>query len=171
MAPGRTVDRADHRHLDFEEPHQEVATLPMDAVDALPAGPGREGRGARSGARTGEFGPGAGEDHDAVVAVGADIVEGLWQFAMRPETPAQRPAIGMQRHQEDAVAPLEAHALVFVGVIVELAHDFPPAATSFVGAVGWAEQRKAHHHCLAEQKMGFALLSPSYVRDASYAFA
>jgi len=38
MAPGRTVDRADHRHLDFEEPAITGGGPPVDAVDALAGG-------------------------------------------------------------------------------------------------------------------------------------
>ena len=90
MAPGRAVDRADHRHLDFEQPHQQMPAFPMDPVDAVRRRAGREGRGAGGGARPGELGAGAGQDHDPVVAVGADIVKRLGQLAMRPETPAQR---------------------------------------------------------------------------------
>src|SRR5437763_11814790 len=82
MAPGRAVDRADQRHLDFEEAHQEVPAFPMDAVDPVPAGPGREGGRAGGGARAGELGAGAGQDHDAVVAVAADVVKGFRQFAV-----------------------------------------------------------------------------------------
>src|SRR5205814_3113816 len=85
-------------------------------------------RGAWGGARPRKLWPGAGQDDNAVVAVAPDIVERLGQFAMRPKAPAQRSAIGMQRHQEDTVAPLEADALVFVGVVLELAHAIPPLA-------------------------------------------
>jgi hypothetical protein len=127
MAPRRAVDRADHRHLDFEEPHQQVPTLPVDAVDALGGRTDRERRGARGGARAGELRPGAREDNHPVVAVGPDIVKRLGQFAMRPEAPAQRSSLGVQRHQEDAVAPLEADALVLVGIVRESAHHFLPS--------------------------------------------
>src|SRR5713101_7971615 len=35
VAPRRTVDRADHRYLDVQQVHQEMTSLPMDAIDPL----------------------------------------------------------------------------------------------------------------------------------------
>src|SRR5207302_5684546 len=61
------------------------------------------------------------------VAVAADIMKRLGQFAMRPKPPAQGAAVGMQCHQQDAVAPLKAAALILVCVVFETAHAFPPA--------------------------------------------
>jgi hypothetical protein len=43
MAPSRTVDRADDRHFDIEEVHQEVPAFPMNAVDPLDRRTRREG--------------------------------------------------------------------------------------------------------------------------------
>ena len=122
MAPGRAVDRADHRHLDFEQPHQQMPALPMDAVDAVGRRAGRKRRGAGGGARPGELGAGAGQDHHPVVAVGADIVKRLGQLPMRPEPPAQRIPLGVQRHLQNALAPLETGALILVCVILQPAH-------------------------------------------------
>src|SRR5207248_11499964 len=54
---------------------------------------------------------------------------------MRQKTPAQRLALGVQRHLQDAVAPLEAHGLVFVGVVLEPAHRCPPANGAALAAL------------------------------------
>ena len=61
----------------IEQPHQQMPAFPMDAVDAVRRRPGREGRGAGGGARSGELGAGAGQDYDPVVAVTADVVKRL----------------------------------------------------------------------------------------------
>jgi len=85
---------------------------------------GREGKDEVPGVRSwpGELGAGAGDDHHPVVAVGPDIVERLGQLAVRQKAPAQRAAIGVQGHLQDAVAPLHADRLVLGGVVFELAH-------------------------------------------------
>src|SRR5260370_743105 len=74
-----------------------------------------------------ELVPGAGDDHPTVVVVGADVMERLGQLAMRQDPPAQRAAIGVQRHLQNAVAPLHPDRLVLVGVALELAHGTSPA--------------------------------------------
>ena len=76
-----------------------------------------EGRGARGRARAGKLGAGPGQDHDPVVAIGADLVKQFGQFAMRQKAPAQRLAFGMKGDLKDAVPALQPGALVFVPVI------------------------------------------------------
>src|SRR5215472_2214807 len=98
MTPSGTIDRADHWYLDVQQVHQQVPAFPMDAVDPLDCRAGREGRGPRGRPWPGKLCTGPSQYDDAVVAVGADLVEQLRQFAMRQKSPAQRLAVGMQRH-------------------------------------------------------------------------
>src|SRR5215469_2620977 len=126
MTPGGTIDRADHWHLDVQEVHQQVPAFPMDAVDPLDRRAGREGRGPRGRPWPGELCTGPSQYDDAVVAVGADLVEQLRQFAMRQKSPTQRLAIRMQSHLQDAVAALHPRRLVLVPVFLERAHRTPP---------------------------------------------
>src|SRR5215472_15914611 len=101
----------------------------MDAVDPLDCRAGGEGRGPRGRPWPGKLRTGPGQYDDAVVAVGADLVEQLRQFAMRQKSPAQRLAVGMQSHLQDAVAALHPRRLVLVPVFLERAHRAPPSLT------------------------------------------
>src|SRR5271165_996187 len=122
MAPGGTVDCADHRHLDVQEVHQQVAAFPMDPVDPLDRRARREGRSPWGRARSGKLRSGPGYDYDTVLAVGADVVKGLRQFAVRQKTPTERLAFGVQGDLQDAVAALHPCGLIFPGVFLQRAH-------------------------------------------------
>jgi hypothetical protein len=101
----------------------------------LNARPRREGRGAGCRARSGKLGAGAGKDDDPVLAVVADIIERIGQLTMRPKPPAQAVAVGVQRHLQDAVAPLEAGALILILIIRERrGHGFLPLPRRFLSA-------------------------------------
>ena len=77
---------------------------------------------AGGGADAGPFVAGAGQDHHPVVAVARDVGEGVGQFAVRPEAPAQRAVVGMEPHLQDAVLPPHVDAGIFRRVVVEPAH-------------------------------------------------
>src|SRR5207253_4174086 len=100
--------------------------LPMDAVDPLDRGARRERGRSRGGPRARELLAGAGQDDDAVLTVGADVVEGLGQFAVRQEAPSQRLAFGVQSHLKNAVAALHSSRFVLGGIFLERAHFLPP---------------------------------------------
>ena len=99
-----------------------MPALPVDAVDPLDGRTRREGRGAGVGPWSRELVARAGDDHHTVIVVGADVIERLGQLSVRQEPPAQRAAIGVQRHLQNAVSPLHPDRLVLVGVVLELAH-------------------------------------------------
>ncbi len=58
------------------------------------------------------------------VAVGADVGERAHEFDLRVEIPLQRAAVGMQRHLQDAAAPLHFDEAVAAAVVVELRHSY-----------------------------------------------
>src|ERR1700738_3178478 len=129
MAPGRAVDRADDRHLDVQQIHQQMPAFPMDAIDPLDRRTGRERRCLWSGPWSRELLAGAGQDDDAVLTVGADVVKGLGQLAVRQKAPTQRLAVGMQGHLENAVAAHHSCRFVLVGVVLEGTHFYLPRGT------------------------------------------
>src|SRR5439155_18099914 len=126
MAPSRAVDRANDRHLDVQQIHQQMPALPMDAFDPLDRRTGRKGGGAGRRPRPRELLAGPGQDHDAVLTVAADVVEGLGQLAVRQKPPAKRLPFGMQRYLENAVAALHSRRLVLVSVVLEGTHFYLP---------------------------------------------
>src|SRR5204863_8546782 len=100
--------------------HQEVLALPVDAIP-------RSRRAAHAGAprrpRTGIGITGAGDDDDLVLGVAAHVAEGPGKLAVRKETPLERPAVGVKRHLEDAIAPFHADGLVLRRVVVKGRHE------------------------------------------------
>jgi len=74
----------------------------------------------------GELLAGPGQDDDAVLTVGADVVEGLGQLAVRQKAPTQRLAVGMQSYLKNTVAALHSRRLVLVGVFLERTHFYLP---------------------------------------------
>src|SRR5262249_39711102 len=122
MTPGWPIDCADDRYFDVKELHQQMATLPLNAVNPLDRRTDREGRGAGGRPWPRELIPRAGDDHHAVLVVRPNVVERFGQLTVRKETPTQWAAICMQRHLQNSMAPLHADRLVFGRVLVELAH-------------------------------------------------
>ena len=112
------VDRAGHRLFDFEKPHQQLSAFPWirSMGSCRRAG---EGRGSGGGAAR-RTRPLAGQDHNPIIAIGADIVECLGQFARWPEPGVANPPWCAM---SSAVCRRAAkRTLIPLGVILEPAH-------------------------------------------------
>ena len=124
MALGRAVDSGDHRHFDAEHRVDHLPRIDENFVHTS----GRqfsavEKRGIRIEPRPAEFGTGAGQDDDAVLAVGADIRKSAHEFNLRIQIPLQRTAVGMQTHLQYAAPPLHLDEAITAAVLIELRHS------------------------------------------------
>src|SRR5262245_35573699 len=103
----------------------EALRVPEDVVDAR----GRQLRTVeelRLGIepRTAELVAGAGQDDDPVLAIRADLGERPRQLGLRLESPPEGAAVGVRRHLQYAVAPLQLEEPVALRVLVESCHVF-----------------------------------------------
>ena len=72
--------------------------------------------------RPAELVAGAGEDHDAVLAIRADLGKRAHELDLRVEIPLQRPVVGVQHHLQNTAAPLHLDETIARAVVIELRH-------------------------------------------------
>ena len=122
-----TVDRADHRHFDIRQVEQHLSAFPLDAGQHVGVGDVRVE--LHPGAKVVA---GAGDDDAFVLEVGGDVGKGVAGIGMEHVAEQKRTAPGMQRHQQNAVLPLQTYVLVAILIILEfdvgiaesVGHDF-----------------------------------------------
>ena len=98
VQPHRAVHGGDHRRLDIEKVHQDFSALAIDLVVALRA---EEVEAVRTDFLH-EGVAAAGQDHNAIVGIGADGVKQVDELLVSMAVKNQRPAIRVQRRLQHA---------------------------------------------------------------------
>ena len=130
----RAVDCADDRRFDLQQVGQQPFALPVCLVPV----PGHSPSGTVGLETSAVVVNGTGEDDHPVVRVRTDVGEGVTQFPVGRLAPKQTPVPGVKRHLENPVLPLHADRLVFVRIVRQHCHGYPPVvwACGLLSATG-----------------------------------